>query len=72
MNLSVGLRLGNFDVDCVHAFFAASGVIVDDIAFANVVDETCSVYENFLFRGVVNDEAKAFGFIEEFYCSGIH
>jgi hypothetical protein len=30
------------------------------------------VYENFLFRGVVNDEAKAFGFIEEFYCSGIH
>lgn len=72
MNLSVGLRLGNFDVNCVHSFFAASRVVVYNVAFADVVDEACGVYENFLFRGIVNDEAKAFGFIEELYCSSIH
>jgi hypothetical protein len=30
------------------------------------------VNEDFFFRRVVNDEAKAFGFVEKFYCSSIH
>ena len=72
MNVSVGLRLGNFDIYCVHAFFAASRFVVDDVAFADVVEQAGGVHENFLFRGVVNDEAKTFGFIEELYCSSIH
>ena len=72
MNLDAGLRLGNLDIHCVHAFLAAGGVVIDNVAFANVVDQTRDVYENFLFGGVVNDEAKTFGFVEELYCSSIH
>jgi hypothetical protein len=30
------------------------------------------VYKNFLLGGIVNNEAKSFGFIEELYCSLIH
>ena len=72
MNLKCQTRLSNLDIYCVHAFFTARGVIVYDVALADVVDQTSYVHEDFLFRGVVNDEAKTFGLIEELYCSSIH
>ena len=67
-----GRCLRNLHVYCVHAFFAALGAVVDDISFADVVDQTCYVHENFLFRGVINDKTKSFGFVEKLYCSSIH
>jgi hypothetical protein len=30
------------------------------------------MYKNFLFRGVVDDESKSFGFVEKLYSSGTH
>jgi len=65
-------RLGDFDIYCVHSFFAALGIEGDVVAFANVVNQTGDVDKNFLFRGVVSDEAKSFGFIKELYCSVVH
>ena len=65
-------RLGDFDINCIHAFFATSSVEVYNISFADVVDQTCCVNEDFLFSGVVNDESESFGFIEKFYCTSIH
>lgn len=72
MNLSDRLRLSDLDIYCVHAFFAARGAVGDDISFADIVNQASDVHENFLFGGVVNDEAKTFGLIEELYCSSIH
>ena len=65
-------RLGDFDIYRIHSFFAALGIEGDVVAFANVVYQTGGVHKNFLLRGAVDDEAKAFGFIEEFYCSVVH
>lgn len=65
-------RLGDFDIHCIHSFFATLGAESDGIAFANVVDQSGDVDEDFLFRGVVNDEAKAFGFVEELDGSCVH
>jgi len=64
--------LGESDINCIHAFFAASGFESDGIAFANFVDQATNVDKNFLFGRGVNDETKAFGGVEKFYCSGIH
>ncbi len=52
--------LGDFDIYCVHSFFATLGVECDLVTFADVVDQTANVNKNFLFRGVVNYEAKSF------------
>ena len=65
-------RLGDFDIYRIHSFFAALGIESDIVAFANVVDQAGGVHKNFLFRGVVSDEAKSFGFIKELYCSVVH
>ena len=66
------MRLGNFNIYCIHSFFATREFERNNVAFADVVDQTTDVYKNFLFRGVVYDEAKSFGFIEELYCSLLH
>jgi hypothetical protein len=42
------------------------------VAFADFVNQATNVDENFLFGRGVNDETKAFGGVEKFYCSGIH
>ena len=65
-------RLRTFDIYCIHSFFATLGIIRDLIAFADVVDQPADVNKNFLFGGVVNNEAKTFGFIEKLYGSTVH
>jgi hypothetical protein len=65
-------QLSDFDIYCIHSFFATLCVERHDVAFANVVDQTANVNKDFLFRGVVNYEAKSFGFIEELYGSSVH
>lgn len=64
--------LRNLDINCIHAFLATCSRERNNIAFADIVDQTCSVNKDFLFSGIVNDEAKALGFIEKFYCTSIH
>jgi len=64
--------LGDLHINCVHSFFSALGVERYRIAFANVVDETGYVNEDFFFRRVVNDKTKSFGFVEELYSSCVH
>ena len=70
--MSFGRLFGDLDIYSVHSFFATLGVESDPVAFANVVDQTGDVYKNFLLGGVFNDEAKAFGFVEELYGSIKH
>lgn len=65
-------RLSDFHIYCIHSFFASLCVEGNLIAFADSVYKTTYVYKNFLSWGIVNDEAKSLGFVEEFYCSGIH
>ena len=72
LSIKYQIRLGDLDIYCVHSFFATLGIESDLIAFADVVDQTGDVYKNFLLGGIVNNEAKSFGFIEELYCSLIH
>ena len=66
------MRLGNLDIYCVHTFFATLGVKSDLVTFADNIHETTDVYKDFFFRRVVDNKAKAFGLIEEFYGSTIH
>ena len=72
INQTSASRLGDFDIYCIHSFFAALRAEGDVIAFANVVDQTGDVDEDFLLGGAVGDKAEAFGFIEELYCSVVH
>lgn len=65
-------RLRDFDVNCIHSFFAALGIERDFVAFTDVVDQTCDMNKNFLVRGVVNNKAKSLGFIEELNGSTVH
>ena len=67
-----GSRLGDFDIHCVHSFFAALGIEGDGVAFADVVHQTGDVYKNFFFWRVVNNKPKSLGLIEEFYDSTVH
>lgn len=67
-----GFCLGDFHIHGVQAFFASFSVESYDISFADIVDKACSMYKNFLFRGVVDDESKSFGFVEKLYSSGTH
>ena len=53
-------HLSDFDIYCIHSFFATLCVEGDGITFADVVNQTANVNKDFLFRGVVNDEAKSF------------
>ena len=69
---NIDRELGDFDIYCVHSFFATFCVEGNSVAFADVVDESAYVNKDFLFSGVVYDEAKTFGFIEKFYCTSIH
>ena len=64
--------LGDLYIHCIHSFFAAFGSERDLVAFPDIVDQTRDVNEDFLFGGVVYNKAKAFGFIEELYCSTVH
>lgn len=66
------MRLGNFNIYCIHSFFATCEFESYNIAFADVVNQTTDVYKNFLFRGIVYNKAKSFGFIEELHCSLLH
>ncbi len=72
LSIKYQIRLGDLDIYCVHSFFATFRVEGNLITFADVVDQTGDVYKNFLLGGVVYNEAKSFGFIEELYCSIIH
>ncbi len=66
------MRLGDLDVYCVHAFFATLGVKGNLVTLADDVYQTTDVHKDFFFRRVVDNKAKAFGFVEEFYGSTIH
>lgn len=66
------MRLGEPDVNCIHAFFSAGGFESNGVAFADFVNQTTHVDEDFFLGSGVNDKAKAFGGVEKFYCSGIH
>ncbi len=66
------MRLGNLDVYCVHTFFATLGVKGDLVTLTDDVYQTADVYKDFFFRRVVDNKAKAFGFVEEFYSSTVH
>lgn len=67
-----GRQLSQFDIDCVHAFFATLCVERDGIAFANVVNQTANVNEDFFPGAGVNDESESLGVVEELYCSTVH
>lgn len=65
-------RLRDFDINCIHSFFAALGIERDFVAFTDVVDQTCDVHKNFLVGGAVNNKTKSLGFIEELNGSTVH
>ena len=67
-----GSRSGKLDVYCVRSFSAFLNVEGDLVVFSDFVDEAAYVYKDFFARTVLLNEAKAFGFIEEFYCSSVH
>jgi hypothetical protein len=69
---SVTMHLRALNVNCIHAFFATSCFIRNNVAFANIVDETRDMYEYLLASGAVNDKTKTFGFVEELYGSFVH
>ena len=54
------------------AFFALGYFKLHFVVLTNFVDEVGYVYENVLAAVVKFDEAEAFGFVEEFYGSGLH
>ena len=56
----------------VRAFFALGYFKLHFVVLTNFVDEVGYVYENVLAVVVEFDEAEAFGFVEEFYGSGLH
>lgn len=56
---NIDRELGDFDIYCVHSFFATFCVEGNSVAFADVVDESAYVNKDFLFRGVVYYEAKS-------------
>lgn len=64
--------LSQFNIDCVHAFFATLGVKSDGIAFANVVNQTANVNEDFFAGAGINNKTKTFSSIEKLYCSTVH
>ena len=64
--------LSDFDIYCIHSFFATLCVECDLVTFADVVDQTANVNKNFFLRRVVNYETKSFRFVEEFYCACVH
>lgn len=66
------IRLRDLHIHCIHSFFATCSFERDFVALTDVIDQTGDVDKNFLFRGVVYNKAKTFGFIEELYCSIVH
>jgi hypothetical protein len=70
-NIVVRLRC-DFDINCIHSFFAALGIERDFVAFTDVVNQTRDMNKNFLVRGAVNNKAKSLGFVEELYGSTVH
>ena len=64
--------ISNFNIYCIHSFFATLGVESDLVAFPDVVDQSGDVYKDFLLGGVVYDKTKSFGLVEELYCSVTH
>ena len=64
--------ISNFNIYCIHSFFATLGVESDLVAFPDVVDQAGDVYKDFLLGGVVYDKTKSFGLVEELYCSVTH
>ena len=69
---NVGSRLGDFDIHCIHSFFATLGIESNRVAFADVVHQTGDVDKNFFFGRAVNNKPKSLGLIEEFYDSTVH
>ena len=61
-----------FDVYCVHAFFATLGVVRDGVTLTDAVYKTAYVNEDFFAGAGINDETVAFGFVEKLYCSSVH
>ena len=72
LSIKYPIRLGDLDIYCIHSFFATLRVEGDLVPFADVVNQTGDVYKNLLLGGIVNNETKSLGFVEEFYCSSVH
>ena len=66
------LRLSYLYVYGINSFFAIFRVESDDIAFADIVDQSRSVYENVLLGAIIDDESEAFGLIEKLNSSCTH
>jgi len=64
--------LSYLDIYGIHSFIASFCVEINDIAFTDMVNQTRSVYKNFLLGSVINDESKAFGFVEKLNSTCIH
>ena len=60
------------DVHGIGAFLAGFDVELNPVAFLNFVDEAGLVNEDFLLIIVGDDEAEAFGVVEEFNGAGEH
>ena len=69
---SMSARLSESDIHCIHAFFPTGRFKSNSVTFADFVHQACCVNKDFLFGRVVYNEAKAFGRVEKFYCSGVH
>jgi len=65
-------QLSQFDIYCVHAFFATLGVERDSVTLSDAVNETAYVNEDFFAGAGINDKPVTFGFVEELYCSSVH
>ena len=69
---NVESRLGDFDIHCVHSFFATLGVEGHLITLTDVVNQTGDVYKNFFFGRIVDNKPKSLGLVEEFYDTTVH
>lgn len=68
----MSVRLGETNINCVHAFFATLGFESDGVAFTDLVNQTSGVNKDFLTGSSLDDEAETFGFIEELDGSCLH
>ncbi len=67
-----GRQLSQFDIDCVHAFFATLRFVRDGVTLTDAVHKTAYVHEDFFAGAGINDKPVTFGLIEKFDCSSVH
>ena len=65
-------RLSELNIDRIQAFFAFFCFESDNVSFANFVNQSADMNENFFVGGWVDNKTKAFGFIEELDSSFLH